>query len=70
MCREFFQNLDQGRDGALKTVFLKYGFNFGMNEPTDLKFRREVKNQKIFDICPGFFQNLEQESDGALKTFS
>ena len=38
MCPGFFQNLDQGHDGALKTVFLKYGYNFGMDETTDLKF--------------------------------
>ena len=31
-----------------------------MDEPTDLKFCREVKKQKIFDTCPEFFQNLDQ----------
>ena len=40
-----------------------------MDEPTDLKFCREAKNQKIFDTCPGFLQNLDQGPDGALKTF-
>ena len=48
-CNGFLQNLDQGPDGALKTVFLKYGYNFEMDKPTDLKFRRGVKNKKIFD---------------------
>ena len=28
-CLGVFQNLDQGPDGALKTVFLKYGWSFG-----------------------------------------
>ena len=39
-----------------------------MDEPTDLKFCREVKNQKIFDTYLGIFQNLDQGPDGALKT--
>jgi len=30
MCPRIFQNLDQGPDGVLKTVFLKYGWSFGM----------------------------------------
>ena len=38
-----------------------------MHEPTDLKFCREVKHQKIFNTCPGFFQSLDQGPDGALK---
>ena len=60
--------MDQGPDGALKTVFLKYGYNLGMDEPADLKFCKEVKDQKIFDTCPGFLQNLDQGPDEALKT--
>ena len=39
-----------------------------MGEPTDLKFCREVKNQKIFDTCPGFLQNVDQGPDGTLRT--
>ena len=33
-----FKNLDQGPDGVLKTVFPKYGQDFGMDESKDLKF--------------------------------
>ena len=39
-----------------------------MDKPGDLKFFREVKYQKIFDICHRFFQNFDQGPDGALKT--
>ena len=39
-----------------------------MDEPTDLKFCREVKHLKVFDMCLAFFQNLDQGPDGALKT--
>ena len=31
-----------------------------MDEPRNLKFRREVRYQKIFDACLGIFQNLDQ----------
>ena len=37
MCREVFQNLDQGPDGAWKTVFLKYGWSFGMDQCCQFK---------------------------------
>ena len=67
-CPGFLQNLDQEPDGALKTVFLKYSYNFGIDEPTDLKICEEVKYQKIFDPCSGFPQNLDQGPDEALKT--
>ena len=43
-CPGFLQNLDQGSDGALKTLFLKYREKVGMDELTDLKFCREVKH--------------------------
>ena len=38
-----------------------------MNEPTDLTFCRELKNRKLFDMCPGLSKNLDQGPDGALK---
>ena len=37
-CLEVFQNLDQGPVGALKNVFLKYGYYFGMDGPRGLEF--------------------------------
>ena len=46
-CLGVFQNLDQGPGEALKTVFLKYGYYFGMDGPRGLKFflnNRESKN--------------------------
>ena len=49
----------QGCDGALNTVFLKYRWKFGMGEPMDMKFCRELKHQKIFGTCPGCFQNFD-----------
>ena len=39
-----------------------------MDEPRNLKFCREVRYQKIFDVCLGIFQNLDQRLDGVLKT--
>ena len=59
--------MDQGPDGVSKTVFPKYGWNFGMDEPTDLKFCRDVKHQKVFDVS-WIFPNLDQGPEGALKT--
>ena len=64
-CLRAFQNLDQGPDGALKTVFLKYGQKFGMAEPSELTFCRKVKHQKVSRVFPKFepgacygFENL------------
>ena len=61
-------HLDQGPDGALKIIFLKYGLNFGMDKPRDLKFCKGLKHLKIFDICPGIYRNLDQGHDGVSKT--
>ena len=32
-CPGVFQNLDQGSDGALKNIFVKYGWKLEMYEP-------------------------------------
>ena len=55
-----FQNLDQGPGGVLKTVFFKYGFNFGTDGPRDLKFVLEDRTWKILGNCYGVFQNIDQ----------
>ena len=67
-CPGFLQNLDQGPDGALKTVFFKNRQNFGRDEPRDPNSFLRVKHQKIFDTCLTVFQSLAQGPDGALKT--
>ena len=59
--------MDQGPNGALETVFLKHGYNFGMDKPRDPIFFKKIEHQKIFDTCLGVFQNLDQGPDGALK---
>ena len=38
ICPGIYRNLDQGPDGDSKTVFPRYGENFGMDESRDLKF--------------------------------
>jgi len=65
-CPGFLQNLDQRHNGALKTVFLEYGKNFGIYEPKGQKFRRGKTSKNISQYR--FFQNLDQGPDEVLKT--
>ena len=67
-CPRDFQNLDQGPDGVLKIVFLKYGYILGMDKLRDLKFCIRVKHLKLFHMSPGIFRNLDQGPEEVLKT--
>ena len=70
-CSRILRNLDQWPNGALKTVFLKYGWNFGMDKPKHLKFCREnLDAYQNLDQRPlgGVLKNLVQGPNGALKT--
>ena len=47
--------MDQGPGGALKTVFLKHGYKFGMDGPRDLKFfLNDRASKNIGPVYRGF----------------
>ena len=54
-CPGFFENLEQVPDGALKTFYLKYGWNCGMDVPRDLEFCRKLKHQNKFGVLKTLF---------------
>ena len=60
--------MDQGSNGALKTVFLNMAITLEWINLETQNFFQKIEHRKIFDTCLGVFQNLDQGPDGALKT--
>ena len=67
-CLGVFQNLDQGPDRVLKTVFLNMATTLEWENLETCNFFQTIENQKILDPCLGVVQSLDQGPGGALKT--